>query len=94
MNSDDFQKMISPLRESQARFWKGLLDEAVEAGYLKKKTDEDMSMLAFILSGIIRGSYMELFFYSGAACPDKEVIAKWNALLMEIIFEGVFKQTE
>jgi len=92
--ADDFQKLASPLREVQILFWRGLLEEAVEAGCLDKQTDEEMNMLAPMLSGLLRGCYSELFFFSGATPTDKNIIDMWNTRIMEFFFEGIFKKSD
>jgi AcrR family transcriptional regulator len=94
LDAEDFQKLASPLREAQFRFWKKLLAEAIEEGWLDKGTEEEMSMRASMLSGMFRGCYSELFFFCDTTCPDKSVIDRWTHLLMDFLFEGIFKQVK
>ena len=96
LDAEDFRKMMSPLREGQVRFWRNILDEAILAGCLDTGNGVDKDMFASMLSGISRGCYMELFFFSGCGLtePDKSIITQWNTLLMDFFFEGVFKQVK
>jgi len=84
------QELSNALWKEQYDFWRHTVEAAAEEGLLTRRGETEMSMLALMLAGMVRGCYIEFFFCREMAGLKKGMTDTWNALLTRILFEGVF----
>ncbi|MDR2734934.1 MAG: TetR/AcrR family transcriptional regulator [Spirochaetota bacterium] len=86
----EVQELSNSMWKEQYEFWRRTVEAAVQEGHLPAREETELSMLALMLAGMVRGCYIEFYFCREMAGLKKEMTDRWNNLLMKILFEGVF----
>jgi hypothetical protein len=90
LSNDELKELAGLMEKHQYQFWRDMVESAAKEGYTVPGTEIDLSLLALMLSGMVRGSFIEFFFCNEMAGIKKGMSERWNALLTHVLFEGAF----